>query len=71
MHRRPANLSTQDVTIAINLRVIVSWSSANALKMAITCFASNKQELNAGGAQAELSHPLEWVVMQELVYGNL
>ena len=29
------------------------------------------EKANAGEAQAELSHPLEWAVMQELAYGKL
>lgn len=38
----------------------------------LLCFKQmGTEKANAGEAQAELSHSLEWVVMQELAYGKL
>lgn len=42
VHVGPADLSAHDVTIALECEVTISWSSAYALKMALTCFVSNK-----------------------------
>lgn len=56
VHVGPADLSTHDMTIAFECGVTISWSSACALKVAITCLSTNRNRMQVGLRQNAPTH---------------